>query len=248
MIVVAGDHSLRLEMIREWKALPDCVSVNFSEEGYGPLCELLRARGVGIEAGLARTEDAQRFIASRIACVRALIEVEGDRASALDLANDIDRILDDAGIRIPRLYHGYGDATWDVISTALARCCDVRSDSRIRFICQMDAWPTTMRTLLRRGPTRKNVQDLKREISYISPQTWRQQMIEFTVNGKPARFDDDPSTPLLWVLRDSLGLTGTKFGYGIARCGACSVHLNGEPVRACVTPVYFENIARWLAP
>jgi len=62
-------------------------------------------------------------------------------------------------------------------------------------------------------------------------------MIEFTVNGKPARFDDDPSTPLLWVLRDSLGLTGTKFGCGIARCGACTVHLNGEPVRACVTPV-----------
>ena len=62
-------------------------------------------------------------------------------------------------------------------------------------------------------------------------------MIQFTVNGKAATFDDDPSTPLLWVLRDSIGLTGTKSGCGIARCGACTVHLNGSPVRACVTPV-----------
>jgi aerobic-type carbon monoxide dehydrogenase small subunit (CoxS/CutS family) len=62
-------------------------------------------------------------------------------------------------------------------------------------------------------------------------------MIQFSVNEKAAKFDDDPSTPLLWVLRDSLGLTGTKYGCGIARCGACTVHLNGSPVRACVTPV-----------
>src|SRR5262245_49282726 len=62
-------------------------------------------------------------------------------------------------------------------------------------------------------------------------------MIQFSVNGKAATFDDDLSTPLLWVLRDSLGLTGTKYGCGIARCGACTVHLNGSPVRACVTPV-----------
>ena len=62
-------------------------------------------------------------------------------------------------------------------------------------------------------------------------------MVEFNVNGKPVRFNDDPSTPLLWVLRDALGLTGTKYGCGIARCGACTVHLNGLPVRACVTPV-----------
>src|SRR5215471_10153677 len=62
-------------------------------------------------------------------------------------------------------------------------------------------------------------------------------MIQFSVNGKAATFDDDPSTPLVWVLRDALGLTGTKYGCGIARCGACTVHLNGSPVRACVTPV-----------
>ena len=62
-------------------------------------------------------------------------------------------------------------------------------------------------------------------------------MITFQVNGKTATFDDDPTTPLLWVLRDNLNLTGTKYGCGIARCGACTVHLDGEPVRSCVTPV-----------
>jgi aerobic-type carbon monoxide dehydrogenase small subunit (CoxS/CutS family) len=62
-------------------------------------------------------------------------------------------------------------------------------------------------------------------------------MVEFNVNGKQVRFDDDPSTPLLWVLRDNLGLTGTKYGCGIARCGACTVHLDDTPIRSCVTPV-----------
>ena len=62
-------------------------------------------------------------------------------------------------------------------------------------------------------------------------------MIAFKVNGRSASFDDDPSTPLLWVLRDNLQLTGVKYGCGIARCGACTVHIDGEPVRTCVTPV-----------
>ena len=62
-------------------------------------------------------------------------------------------------------------------------------------------------------------------------------MIAFKVNGKSASFDDDPSTPLLWVLRDNLQLTGVKYGCGIARCGACTVHIDGEPVRSCITPV-----------
>lgn len=61
-------------------------------------------------------------------------------------------------------------------------------------------------------------------------------MIAFQVNGRSISFDDDPSTPLLWVLRDSLQLTGTKYGCGIARCGACTVHIDGEPVRSCVMP------------
>jgi isoquinoline 1-oxidoreductase subunit alpha len=58
-----------------------------------------------------------------------------------------------------------------------------------------------------------------------------------TVNGKPVEVDADPNTPLLWVLRDELALTGTKFGCGIAQCGACTVHVDGQPRRACATPV-----------
>lgn len=62
-------------------------------------------------------------------------------------------------------------------------------------------------------------------------------MISFIVNGKPRSVDAAPDTPLLWVLRDNLGLTGTKFGCGVALCGSCTVHLNGAPVRACMTPI-----------
>ena len=61
--------------------------------------------------------------------------------------------------------------------------------------------------------------------------------IRLTVNGKQQTADVTPDTPLLWVLRDALQLTGTKFGCGLAQCGACTVHLDGTPVRACVTPV-----------
>jgi aerobic-type carbon monoxide dehydrogenase small subunit (CoxS/CutS family) len=56
------------------------------------------------------------------------------------------------------------------------------------------------------------------------------------VNGETKEIDVDPQMPLLWSLRDSLGLTGTKFGCGIAQCGACTVHLDGNPVRSCVLP------------
>jgi len=62
-------------------------------------------------------------------------------------------------------------------------------------------------------------------------------MISFSVNGTPVSVEDPPDTPLLWVIRDSLGMTGTKFGCGVSLCGACTVHLNGSPVRSCVTPV-----------
>jgi len=60
---------------------------------------------------------------------------------------------------------------------------------------------------------------------------------QFTLNGKPTKVDVDASTPLLWTLRDELGMTGTKFGCGIAACGACTVHLNGQATRSCVLPV-----------
>jgi isoquinoline 1-oxidoreductase subunit alpha len=62
-------------------------------------------------------------------------------------------------------------------------------------------------------------------------------MISLTVNGKAVQFDGDPSMPLLWFLRDVEGLTGTKFGCGVAQCGACTVHVDSQPRRACVTPI-----------
>ncbi len=62
-------------------------------------------------------------------------------------------------------------------------------------------------------------------------------MTSLTVNGQSHTLDIDPGTPILWALRDNLGLTGTKFGCGMAQCGACTVHLNGQAVRSCVTPV-----------
>ena len=62
-------------------------------------------------------------------------------------------------------------------------------------------------------------------------------MVSLVVNGKTREVGAAPDTPLLWVLRDSLHLTGTKFGCGIAQCGACTVHLDGQPVRSCSTPL-----------
>jgi isoquinoline 1-oxidoreductase alpha subunit len=62
-------------------------------------------------------------------------------------------------------------------------------------------------------------------------------VVSLNVNGRPHRVDADPQTPLLWVLRDEIGLTGTKFGCGVAQCGACTVHVDGQPMRSCVAPV-----------
>jgi len=62
-------------------------------------------------------------------------------------------------------------------------------------------------------------------------------MVRIIVNGKPQDVDVDPNTPLLWVLREQLGLTGTKYGCGIAQCGACTVHINGAAMRSCMVPV-----------
>jgi len=62
-------------------------------------------------------------------------------------------------------------------------------------------------------------------------------MVNLQINGETRELDISADTPLLWALRDVLGLTGTKFGCGIAQCGACTVHLDGQPIRSCVTPV-----------
>ena len=62
-------------------------------------------------------------------------------------------------------------------------------------------------------------------------------MIELDINGTTQSLDIDPQMPLLWAIRDHVGLTGTKFGCGMAQCGSCTVHLDGEPIRSCITPV-----------
>ena len=62
-------------------------------------------------------------------------------------------------------------------------------------------------------------------------------MITITVNGSPRQLDLEPDTPLLWALRDAVALTGTKFGCGIAQCGACHVHINGQAMRSCSVPI-----------
>ena len=62
-------------------------------------------------------------------------------------------------------------------------------------------------------------------------------MARFTLNGKSTNVDVDPSTPLLWVIREQVGLTGTKYGCGVAQCGACTVHIDGQAMRSCVMPV-----------
>ena len=62
-------------------------------------------------------------------------------------------------------------------------------------------------------------------------------MVRLTINGKTHNVDVDPNTPLLWVIREQIGLTGTKYGCGIAQCGACTVHVNGAPMRSCMLPV-----------
>jgi isoquinoline 1-oxidoreductase subunit alpha len=69
-------------------------------------------------------------------------------------------------------------------------------------------------------------------------------MVTLTVNGRQHQVDADPSTPLLWVLRDNLGMTGTKFGCGIAQCGACTVHIDGVATRSCVTPLASVGTAK----
>jgi len=61
--------------------------------------------------------------------------------------------------------------------------------------------------------------------------------VTLDINGKAVAVQAPPETPLLWVLRDELGMTGTKFGCGMAQCGACTVHLDGQPIRSCVTPI-----------
>lgn len=69
-------------------------------------------------------------------------------------------------------------------------------------------------------------------------------MISFELNGNKVTYDGDPNMPLLWYVRDELNLTGSKFGCGVGMCGACTMHLNGQPVRSCSTPIVAANGAK----
>jgi isoquinoline 1-oxidoreductase alpha subunit len=81
------------------------------------------------------------------------------------------------------------------------------------------------------------IYDYKKYNLRVESKTKESTMINLKVNGKPFNVDVDPNTPLLWVLRETLNLTGTKYGCGMAQCGACTVHLNGEAIRSCVKRV-----------
>src|SRR6266446_2697020 len=87
------------------------------------------------------------------------------------------------------------------------------------------------------NPPHRVACDIRRDIirrTYSGREAW---MISTTVNGKSENIDADADMPLLWAIREKLGLTGTKFGCGVAQCGACTVHVDGQSVRSCVTPV-----------
>src|SRR5438128_12669089 len=73
-------------------------------------------------------------------------------------------------------------------------------------------------------------------VSFYDPSRRKRSLITLIINGKPVQMEVDPDTPLLWVLREHLNLTGTKYGCGVGFCGACTVHLNGQAVHSCTTP------------
>jgi isoquinoline 1-oxidoreductase alpha subunit len=88
-----------------------------------------------------------------------------------------------------------------------------------------------------RNATANNAALRLRKFRNLSRGQWRERMVAFTVNGVRRELGVDPNAPLLWVLREHLKLTGTKFGCGIASCGACTVHIDGQATRSCATPV-----------
>jgi isoquinoline 1-oxidoreductase alpha subunit len=90
----------------------------------------------------------------------------------------------------------------------------------------------------RRSASRHLGHQKSARLEIISRQTARkEQPMKLTVNNREVAIDADPAMPLLWALRDVIGLTGTKFGCGAAQCGACTVHLDGQAIRSCITPI-----------
>ena len=126
----------KLRMIRQWDVLPNFASVNFNEAGFDEVCELLFKRGVGVEAGIWSLADAKRLADSGMGerCLRVLVEItEKDPTIAVVLADEIDLYLERSGVKAPRLHHGYGIATWAVLSNAVSLGMDIRTGMEDTF-------------------------------------------------------------------------------------------------------------------
>lgn len=127
---IEPDPRRRLALVAAWTELPDLVTANQGEEGILGLCELLAARGIGIEAGLLSLDDARAFLASGIAarCARAMVEpLDPDPQDALAHAEAIERALAEGGVRLEQVHHGDGIASWAVNRRAIERCHGIRT-------------------------------------------------------------------------------------------------------------------------
>jgi uncharacterized protein (DUF849 family) len=127
---IEPDPRRRLALVAAWTELPDLATANQGEEGILELCELLAARGIGIEAGLLSLEDARAFVASGIAprCARALVEpLDPNPQAAVAHAEAIERALAEGGVRLEQVHHGDGIASWAVNRRAAARGHGIRT-------------------------------------------------------------------------------------------------------------------------
>ena len=127
---IEPDTERRLALVAAWTALPDLVTANQGEAGILELCELLVARGIGIEAGLLSLDDAHAFVAAGIAprCVRAMIEpLDPDPGDAVAHAEAMEQALASGGVRLEQVHHGDGIASWAVNRRALQRGHGIRT-------------------------------------------------------------------------------------------------------------------------
>jgi uncharacterized protein (DUF849 family) len=126
---IVPDVKARYEKVAAWKVLPPFASINFNEEGGVALAEMLLSRGVGIEAGVGSPEAVKALVASGLAsrCLRVMFEPEQqDSRVALDSIERLEKMLDRAGVKVPRLLHGLNRTPWDLIDAAAKRGYDTR--------------------------------------------------------------------------------------------------------------------------